>query len=1180
MGLLIGSDAPEVLQPKEVRESCHNGPYATRTIFGWVVNGPLGRVQGPNFYTANFIRADTELSEQFQSYCNMEFNDSVYGGKPSLSQNDKRALEIMQETCILQDGHYTIALPWKQDPPSIENNRSVAEHRIRLLKKRLLKDSDLRVKYTSCIEDLLHKGYAKRAPAINVPGRTWYLPHHAVFHPAKPGKVRIVFDCSAKHRGSSLNDKLLQGPDLTNSLVGVLARFRQEAVAVMADIEAMFHQVKVAPEDCNALRFLWWPDGDLTAQPEELMMTVHLFGGVSSPSCANFALKKTAEDNKASFDSETVRTVKRNFYVDDCLKSVTSDDSAISLVDNLTELLRKGGFRLTKWLSNSRKVVESIPEAERATVVKNLDFDLPVIERALGVQWNVASDTFSFNITIKDRPATRRGLLSVISSVYDPLGFVAPFVLPAKVLLQDLCKRKFDWDDPIPEDDLRSWQSWVNELPKLGHFRVERCFKPCDFGVVESCQLHLFSDASELAYGAAAYLRMVNSNGDVHCAFVMGKSRLSPLKPVTIPRLELSAAVLSTRLDRMIREEIEYTIDDSIFWTDSTCVLRYVENDEKRYETFVANRVSAIREQSLPCQWRYVHTELNPADDASRGISADDIVKPTRWIKGPDFLWKDETIWPQRPSAMLSNQSEGADQDATKVSFVSFSSSTATQIDDLLQRFSNWYKLKKFVGWILRFKNGARNAVTIRKEGTNSLPRTNQKIRPLDVEELQSAERAIIEAVQAGSFREERLSLKDAKKVKKSSHITKLDPVFIQGTLCVGGRLQNSPLQNVAKHPAILPKDHHISNLIVRFYHGISGHSGLEHTLSLIREKYWIVKARSLLRRVLSSCVDCRKRQAAVGQQKMASLPADRVIPFDPPFSYVGVDCFGPLEVRRGRSTVKRYGVLFTCMTMRAIHVEVAHSLDTDSFLNALRRFIARRGNPKQIRSDNGGNFVKGEKDLREAIRQWNQEKIHGFLLQKDIKWIFNPPAGSHHGGVWERCIRTVRKVMKALLTEQRLDDEGLVTLLCEVEAIVNGRPLTKVSDDPRDPEALTPSHLLLLRSGPALPPGVFSKDDCYSRRRWRHVQYLADVFWRRWMREYLPSLQQRQKWSHANRNFSTGDVVLLLDENSSRSSWPLGRILEVFPNQSDGLVRSVKLKTKSSILVRPIDKIVLLEAA
>ena len=312
--------------------------------------------------------------------------------------------------------------------------------------------------------------------------------------------------------------------------------------------------------------------------------------------------------------------------------------------------------------------------------------------------------------------------------MYDPLGFVAPFVLPAKILLQDLCKRKFDRDDPIPPEDLTHWQTWMSELPKLEHFRVERCFKSRGFGEVESCHLHPFSDASEVAYGAAAYLRMVNNNSDVHCSFVMGKPRLSPLKPVTIPRMELSAAVLSTMLDRMIREEIEYRIDNSIFWTDSTCVLRYVDNDERRYETFEANRVSAIREQSLPSQWRCVQTELNPADDASRGISADVIVKPTRWINGPDFLFKDETMWPQRPSAMLSDQEEDADRNAVKVSFVSFRSTTAKQIDDMFQRFSNWYKLKIFVGWILRFKKTVPATLLRdeRKEQVHSLEQTSK----------------------------------------------------------------------------------------------------------------------------------------------------------------------------------------------------------------------------------------------------------------------------------------------------------------------------------------------------------------------------------------------------------------------------------------------------------------------
>ena len=296
------------------------------------------------------------------------------------------------------------------------------------------------------------------------------------------------------------------------------------------------------------------------------------------------------------------------------------------------------------------------------------------------------------------------------------------------------------------------------------------------------------------------------------------------------------------------------------------------------------------------------------------------------------------------------------------------------------------------------------------------------------------------------------------------------------------------------------------------------------------------------------------------------------------PFTYTGVDCFGPFEVKQGRSTVKRYRVLFTFLTVHAIHIQVAASLDTESFINALCHFVARRGQPLEMRSDNGGNFVKGEKELKQAVIAWNQTQIHEALLQQNIRWTFNPPSGSHHGGVWERCIRTVRKVMLATLKEQQLDDESLNTLMCEVESVVNGRPITKLSDDPKDSEPLTPNHLLLLRSGSSVPPGVFRKEDGYGRRRWRQVQYMANVFWRRWVKEYLPSLQQRQKWSIPQRNFAVNDVVLILDENKPRCNWPLGRVIEVYTNAADNLVRSVRLKTSSSELVRPVNKIVLLE--
>lgn len=496
----------------------------------------------------------------------------------------------------------------------------------------------------------------------------------------------------------------------------------------------------------------------------------------------------------------------------------------------------------------------------------------------------------------------------------------------------------------------------------------------------------------------------------------------------------------------------------------------------------------------------------------------------------------------------------------------------------VIERYSSWSRLKTIVAWILRYKRNLLNVSKKRKAGESVVIKPTDSIVPIYVSEPRNAEDEILKPVQSQCFKEERDLLekpnqqKEAKVLKKSSKIFKLDPMVNKGLLRVGGRLRRAPINQDARHPIILPKKHHVVTLIVNQYHRISGHSGLEYTLSIIRQRYWIINARRTVRRTLNICVSCRKRQAPVGQQKMANLPVDRITPSKPPFAHTGVDCFGPFEVKRGRTTVKRYGVLFTCLTIRAIHLEVASSLDTGSFINALRRFISRRGQPEEIRSDNGGNFVKGEKELREAVKEWNQSQIHNYLLQRNIKWIFNPLTGSHHGGVWERCIRTTRKVIKALMTEQVLDDEGISNLMCEVEAIVNGRPITKCSDDPRDMEPLTPNHLLLLRAGPVVPPATLSKQDVYGRR-WRQIQYLADVFWRRWIKEYLPSLQLWQKWSKQRRCFQVNDIVLLVDDKTPRNSWPLGRILDVYTNRDDGLGRSVKLNTRTTELVRPVTK-------
>ena len=379
-------------------------------------------------------------------------------------------------------------------------------------RKKIIQNHQYRNDYVAFINEIINKGYAEKVSQEILktdPGKAWYIPNHGVYHPKKPDKIRVVFNCSAKFAGTSLNDQLLQGPDLTNSLVGILTRFRQESVAFMADIDAMFYQVFVPEEQRDFLPFLCWPNGDLTAQLEEYRMTVHPFGAVSSPSCANYALGKTANDNEQEYGGAVAITLRRNFYVDDCLRSVSTEVKAKEQIEGLRQVCAKGGFRLTKFICNRRSVLESIPEEERSKDVKTLDlnYDELPIERALGVQWCVESDTFRFRITIKDKPLTRRGILSIVSSIYDPLGFAAPFTLKAKKLLQDLCKdEKPGWDDELPEPYRNRRENWRRELPMLERIFVPPCVKPIDFGEVKSTQVHIFSDASSVGYSSMAYL--------------------------------------------------------------------------------------------------------------------------------------------------------------------------------------------------------------------------------------------------------------------------------------------------------------------------------------------------------------------------------------------------------------------------------------------------------------------------------------------------------------------------------------------------------------------------------------------------------------------------------------------------------------------------------------------------
>ncbi|CAH8681695.1 unnamed protein product [Schistosoma rodhaini] len=615
-----------------------------------------------------------------------------------------------------------------------------------------------------------------------------------------------------------------------------------------------------------------------------------------------------------------------------------------------------------------------------------------------------------------------------------------------------------------------------------------------------------------------------------------------------------------------LQSELDIKFSEVKFWTDSMIVLHYIRNEKSQFKTFIANRISTIHSLTKVDQWRFVPSKENIADFASRGVKFNiDGVKV--WEEGPSFLKKPKECWPavdiQGPEPHLLELKK------TMSTHVMIEEST---VDLLINYYSDWTRLLKAVAWLTRFKL----YLLIMRSGRTDL---SLQMGMLRVDELNLACLNLIRYVQRILFRKEieMLASDTISKVKiTNSPLRTLNPMMINGLLCVGGRLQISSWPESRKHPIILPSKHKVTNLILQYYHILEGHVGATQVTATVREKFWVLRGGVAMRRVIKDCVYCKRRNARPIQQLMAPLPPSRIEDGAYPFLSVGVDYFGPIMVKHGRSIEKRYGCVFTCLRLRAVHLEVAYSFTTDSFIMALMRFISRRGYPKEIYSDNGSNLVGAERELRKCLQNWVQERIHSDLLRKGIDWHFSPPAASHWGGVWERMIRSVRRVLDALVKEQPLTDECLETFMIEAERIINNRPLVPVTDDSSDLDAITPAKLLLMRENVTELTNVLSNDR-YSKR-WKQANYLAQVFWRRWSKEYVSLLQRRYKWTQLERNIREGDLVMICSEFSEKNKWPLGLVQRVLPSK-DGLVRQVELRTRKGILVRDIRKLCLLEA-
>ena len=759
---------------------------------------------------------------------------------------------------------------------------------------------------------------------------------------------------------------------------------------VVGDREQMFHPIKVREVERDALRFIWrkLPDSDIS----DYQMTLYLFGKVDSPCCANFALKKSAVDKSDTLHPSVVKTIDQDFYMDDFLKSHSSAEHLIDTTNTVISTLKQAGFRLTKLVSNSHDIINKLPSTEIIDQTKISQPDSN--QRILGILWDIQNNILKLRPVSNIYPNTKRGILSLLSSIFDPLGIVAPVLLEAKLIVQELWRQKISWYQDIPSDLEIRFKKWKSKINLLNNITLPRFH---GFDNSSENEIHIFADASSLAYGAAAYFRILSSP-NIKVFFIMGKSCLAPLneKSLTIPKLELQAAVTASRLKVKMLEEIDLNIHRIYFWIDSKTVLKYIRNENKRFPVYIMHRVSEIRLNSDINDWHFISGSINVSDHCTRPLSFEDLVKQNDYLYGPKILFQplENVLSTDDKHIILEHQVEQ--------NSIDISNKHTTMNNPVLpyQHYSSWQKLVRHIAYIKLLTRNWKN----KKDNCESIPLV------LTREILDEARETILIVVQKETFTSEYQCLKSNSPLKIRSKLLQLSPILVNNLIKVGGRLTHSNLPQYHKYQTILPANHHVTTLIINHFHENYHHCGRDQTLAVIREQFWIINGKSIVKKSLNKCIPCRKQKITPQPQFMSDLPEERLAYNEPAFSFTGTDYFGPLIVKQSKKTrqnlgqCKRYGVVFTCLTTRALHLELAGDLSTDSFILALRRFIARRGQPNTIWSDNGTNYVGAERELRTLLAKLNQNKISSTLINKNIIWKFNPPSSPWMGGYWVYC--------------------------------------------------------------------------------------------------------------------------------------------------------------------------------
>ena len=1186
--LLIGNSYQFVVYTGETK-SIPFGLYLRKSYFGWIPTGevidPKGSMHPSPALLCQPSNSVLPISKPNSDYLLDQLLDRLWslealGIKSSeLDETDDFVLERFRETVRFEDNRYVVRWPWKQDNPHIPSNFRMCMAQLRSSLQRNSHERLLAIH--KLIIEQFNSGIIELAPK-ETPHLIHYLPHRAIM---QKGKIRNVYNASAKTKsGRSLNDLLHRGPLLLQNLIGLLINFRLYPIALLADIEKAFLQIVLNLLDRDVVRFLWVKDINSLPEGDNLVVyrfTRVIFGAISSPFLLHMVLQELFSTPPCNKWHEFL---KKHFYVDNLIASVPTVHNAIDLYNSSTQKMSSASFNLRDWHSNSEEFLRAC----------NLPL-LPEVTQpisALGLNWDPKADFLCVKLDAMEdfnpHKVTKRIALKFYASIYDPLGLLSPCSLKLKLFIQDCWKNQFNWDSLLPPHFIARWVKLYKECLNLPDIRIPRRyweFIPTDDGNVI---LHIFCDSSKDAYACCAYLSFIDETSLLrHATLMFSKVRVAPtltkqkdttnsdeqkIKNVSVPRLELMAVVICKMSATFIKSMCYATITRIILWTDATTILQWL-NSPTVQPIFVQNRLNEIR-RCPNLTIRHVPTDCNPADIASRGSTPSNLGSNQLWWHGPTWLCR-ENCWPATPNTTEIFRTPALVAGSYKYSGV--------LSDELEKRFSLIDSHKHIIPvwdryihlfWCL---NRYLQIKIYNHLGPNTDHNYAAQPQLSQLEEFEAAETLLIKELQRKYFMKEIAMLK--KSLQPNVHLD----LFLDknGIVRCKGRLQYSPLKWDTIHPILLPRNSAITRALINDLHVKFHHIGVSHILSKLRERFWIMKGRTIVKSVLYKCVVCRRWEG--GSFRLPPLPPLPTVRVDAvaPFEHTGVDYLGPVMVLENSYSTKMYIALFTCLVTRAIHLELARDMSADEFLQCLIRFTCRRGTPKFLISDNAPNFTFVS-NLVGKKGEISDFRINHHLVSNRIHWKFIPQYAPWHGGAYERLVGVVKNSLKKSFGNRYMSYNVLYTGLCQIEDTVNSRPLTYVPDEVIS--ILTPNHFIRPGTGVNANMRLEVSEKRSSTNKELLASYKAlngaiSTFWDAFRSSYLTSLRERHTSIHKPTKGAVcfmpklGDTVLIKEPHAPRADWKIGTIEWLDKRQA-----IAHLKSNGKLIIRSINLVCPLE--